>query len=940
MNITKTFALIAGIAAVLILGSSLCAAEETSLSLAGTWQAALDRDDVGVAEKWFSKDFDDKIQLPGTLCDAGYGDPLTLEPDINNREVLLNLKRKFDYVGVAWYKRTVNIPENWKDKQVTLTLERVIWTSQLWINDKRVGTLQRNESLTTPHRFDVSAYIKPGENTFAIRIDNRKQHDISVREMAHAYTYETQTKWNGILGEILLTAKDAVRIESVNITPTPSVSDPFAKCYDFDKTYCSVNVHVAKPARVPFEGKIKITIRDGKGQNHELAESPFKSHSNNSGFTVAIVREIPDAKPWDEFSPSLYEAVVTLESNLGNDEYITKFGIRNITNDNARLQINGRPLFLRGTLECCIFPLTGYPPTDKESWLKLMARAKEYGLNHLRFHSWCPPKAAFEAADEIGFYLQVESPYWELNFGDDESTVRFVREECLRIIDEYGNHPSFCFFSIGNEINGNYNLLNRIVLEMKEKDNRRLYANTSFTFQKPDTGWTSPLNDFWVTQWTDKGWIRGQGIFDRYPLNFTQDFSKALDGITMPVISHEIGQYSVFPDFRETEKYTGNLVPLNLMAIKKAMEEKGLGGRDARYHENSGKFAAILYKEEIERAMKTESLSGFQLLDLHDFPGQGTALVGLLDAFWDSKGAISGEDFRRFCAPVVPLARFDKPVYRNTETFTATFEVANFGARILESEITWSLRNSTGQFSHSGTFEKQTIPISSGNKVGNISVPLNSIDKPTKLTLSMTIAEGNRSNKWSVWVYPTVKEPMKTHVVCTASLDEALAALQAGNKVLLNPPVDKIQGIDGMFVPVFWSPVHFPKQAISMGILCDPNHPALAAFPTESHANWQWRDLCKRSKTLVIDGTALEPIVEMMDNWLTNRRLANIVEAKVGNGSLLFCSIDITNDLEKCPQAEWLRISLLRYMESDRFSPTNSIEPSTIRALLVTENTQ
>ncbi|MCL2303727.1 MAG: hypothetical protein FWC43_09190 [Planctomycetaceae bacterium] len=932
----RTFVLVSGIIVATILGSSLRA--ENEISLAGTWQVALDREDVGVKEKWFSKDFDDTISLPGTLCDGGYGDPLALEPDINNREVLLNLKRKFDYVGAAWYKRTVDIPENWAEKHVTLKLERVLWVSQLWINGKRVGTLQRNESLTTPHYFDVTEYLQPGQNVFALRIDNRKQYDMSTRDMAHAYTNETQTMWNGVLGEISLTAKDNVRIESVNVSPCPTVSDPFGKCYDLEKTYCGISVRLAKPVGVPFEGKIKAVVRDGQGQNHELQESSFKSLSNSSGFTISIPRLIPDAKPWDEFSPHLYEAVVTLESNLGNDEKVVKFGLRSLTNDNARLQINGRPLFLRGTLECCIFPLKGYPPTDKEAWLKLMTRAKEYGLNHLRFHSWCPPKAAFEAADEIGFYLQVEAPYWEGTFGDDEPTPRFVHEECYRILEEYGNHPSFCFLSLGNEISGNFHLLNQIVQNLKERDNRRLYTNSSFTFQKPDTGWTNAANDFWVTQWTDKGWVRGQGVFDQWPLNFTQDFTKALDGIPCPVITHEIGQYSVFPNFREIEKYTGNLVPLNLMAIQKAMEEKGLGGRDAVYHENSGKFAAILYKEEIERAMKTEAISGFQLLDLHDFSGQGTALVGLLDAFWDSKGAISGEEFRRFCAPVVPLARFDKPVYRNSETFAATFETANYSDRELSSDVSWSLRDSDGNFSQSGIFERKNIPFGARNPVGKIEVPLASVARPTKLTLSLTIAEGNRSNEWNIWVYPVVTEPMKTEIVCTTSIEEALTALQEGKKVLLNPPLDKIQGIEGKFVPVFWSPVHFPKQAISMGILCDPAHPALADFPTESHANWQWRDLCERSKTLVIDDRPFEPIVEMMDNWLTNRHLANIVEAKVGRGSLLFCSIDITNDLEKCPQAQWLRISLLRYMESERFAPKNSVEPSVIHALVIGEN--
>lgn len=109
-------------------------------------------------------------------------------------------------------------------------------------------------------------------------------------------------------------------------------------------------------------------------------------------------------------------------------------------------------MFLRGTLECCIFPLTGYPPTTKEGWSKVFRSAKEWGLNHLRFHSWCPPKAAFEVADSLGFYLQVELPLWSLNVGENPAMNQFLYDEAKRILSEYGNHPSFCFLSLGNEL--------------------------------------------------------------------------------------------------------------------------------------------------------------------------------------------------------------------------------------------------------------------------------------------------------------------------------------------------------------------------------------------------------------------------------------------------------------------------------------------------------
>src|SRR5690606_29315650 len=311
------------------------------------------------------------------------------------------------------------------------------------------------------------------------------------------------------------------------------------------------------------------------------------------------------------------------------------FGLREITANNSEIQVNGRRVFMRGTLECAIFPLTGYPPMDKAGWMKAFNTAKAYGLNHLRFHSWCPPKAAFEAADEMGFYLQVELPLWSLTVGKDEGTNRFLEEEAVRIREEYGNHPSFCFWSLGNELQGDFNWMAKLLEELKAKDKRHLYTTTTFTFEKGHGTWPEPGDEFFVTQYTKKGWVRGQGIFNTYPPNFSTDYSKAIDSRPVPLITHEIGQYSVYPDRDEVKKYTGVLEPLNCKAVRNDLQRKNMLHLAPAFTEASGKFSANLYKEEIERALKTKGISGFQLLDLRDFPGQGTALVGILDAFWD-----------------------------------------------------------------------------------------------------------------------------------------------------------------------------------------------------------------------------------------------------------------------------------------------------------------
>ena len=889
-----------------------CSQPDSLINLSGKWMVALDSLDSGIADKWFERTFTDEITLPGTLCDAGYGTPCQLTP-VMEVEIFLNLKRKFDYVGVAWYTRQVEIPAGWQDKNVFLHLERVIWNTQVWVDGQKAE--QENESLSTPHQFNLSRFLTPGKHRITIRIDNRKQYDITYyrendtdpRYLGHAYTNETQTMWNGVIGEITLKAVEKAYIKNIVLTPG----------MDASKVAVLLDMEGVSESR---QGKIVFNVKERNGA--VLLAMEIDISGNECSFDYLI--EHP--KLWDKFNPNLYDVEVELKTEHSVDKKQTAFGMRKLGNEKAALQINNRRLFLRGTLECCIFPLKGYPPMSKADWQQLYGVARDYGLNHIRFHSWCPPKAAFEAADEMGMYLQVELPLWVLNVGSDMKALDFLFDEADKIINEYGNHPSFCFWSLGNELEGDFAVLDSLLMSLKNRDNRRFYTTTSFTFQQGHGRWPEPNDDFWVAQQTKKGWVRGQGVFDTQPVDFLHDYRTAIDSMPVPLITHEVGQYSVFPNLKEIDKYTGNLIPLNFMAVRNDLQKKGRLAEADDYLMASGKLAAILYKEEIERALKTPGISGFQLLDLHDFPGQGTALVGILDAFWESKGIITPEEFRRFCAPVVPLVRFAKAAYTNDEIFTVTAEAANFSSMELADIIPeWKLTNSKGQTVAQGRLPQQNIAIGNTLPLGEFSAVLSGIDKAEKLTLSLSFQNTEHHNSWDIWVYPAKVESVANDVVYTRNFEEARQALEQGKKVLLNPAKDDMNGFDGRFVQVFWSPIHFPNRPGTMGILCDPQHPALKDFPTEMHANWQWWDICKSGKTLVLDSLeSIQPIVRMVDNFFKNRNLGLVFEAKVGNGKLLVCSPDLYDDIENRPVARQLLYSLTRYMASDAFEPKQS----------------
>lgn len=511
-----------------------------------------------------------------------------------------------------------------------------------------------------------------------------------------------------------------------------------------------------------------------------------------------------------------------------------------------------------------------------------------------------------------------------MQFGKDEKTTTFLLNEADRILSDYGNHPSFVLMALGNELEGDADLLNSTVADLRAKDKRHLYMTTTYSFQYPLGTIAQPEDDFFVTQKTDKGWIRGQGIFNEQYPNFNEDYTATSEHVPVPLISHEIGQYSVYPDMSEIEKYTGVLKPLNFMAVRNELEKNGLLDLADKFTYASGKLAAILYKEEIERALKTPAFDGFQLLQLQDFPGQGTALVGLLNAFWESKGVISAEEFRQFNAEVVPLIRFEKAVYEDGKEFTASLEVANFFQEMNGQTLDWTITNEAGETVHSGTQNNVDLQLGNNGELGNIEFVVNA-DKAEKLMINVALNATDYKNSWPIWVYPGKVKVSSEKVVITASLQQAKQELNKGNTVLLNPDYNKLKGIAGRFVPVFWSPVHFPNQPSSMGLLMDKNHAAFNDFPTDEYTDWQWWDLCLKSKSLIVDGLDVTPIVRVIDNFVTNHHLTNVFETKVGEGKLVYSSIDLMSNLDERPVARQLRSSLLQYMESDIFNPSGSI---------------
>ena len=925
------------------------------ISLAGTWQFALDPDDVGVNERWFAKTLDDTVRLPGTTDENRKGTRV-------DEQRIDRLSRVWYWKGPAWYQREVKIPDSWAGRRITLYLERTKNT-RVWVDGTFCGW---DDTLSAPQVFDVTKAMTPGEHTITVLVDNAKLPPVGP---SHAVDERTQTNWNGIIGRIELLATDPVWIEDLQVYPNAAEKEG------------RVRVVIGNITGEAATGKITVGCESYNTEKPAAfstqsvrVKAPEKE--NVVEFTYKPGEEV---LLWDEFEPAMLRLQLDLETTTDGrscrDRRSVHFGMRDFTTDRNRLEINGRRVFLRGRIDCCFYPLTGYPPMDKAGWRRVLSILKDWGINHVRFHSWCPPEAAFAAADELGFYFQAELPNKRSGFNAPESEEAAIhnvdrldvkstetkislydygKREGELIFKHFGNHPSFVMFTLGNEL-GRRQAMFELVAHFKQLDPRRLHAQGSNNLH-----WNPSLaegDDFWVIAKVEENSRPLRGSFalhgfpdphiEFHPPSTMVDYSESISGVPVPLIGHETGQFQVYPDYRDIPKFTGVVRARNYEIFRERLKEAGMLDQAHEFVRASGALSAICYREDIEAALRTPDLGGFQLLDIQDFPGQSTALVGMLNVFMESKGVADPEAWRQFCRETVPLLRMKKYAWTTADTFVGRVQVAHYGpADLADARVVWTVTDSSGGEVAGGAFEPGTIEPGSVFDVDMFALPLAAIAAPQKLTITLAIEGTGYRNEYPVWVYPPkVDTSVPEGVMVSDSFADGNTRkhLASGGRVLLFPRLDKLpHSVPGGFQCEFWSPMFAasarrsskPEPPGTLGILCDPESPALARFPTEFHSNWQWWHLVKNSRPIAFDDTPddYRPTVQVVDNFARNHKLGLIAETRVGQGGMLICAIDLPNHQDK-PEARQLLHSLLHYVASPAFNPETELDAELLSRL-------
>ncbi len=905
--------------------------ERTEIDLSGNWQFKLDTANVGERQKWFLNTFNDTISLPGSMDENHKG-------FVNKDTTTMHLNRLYKYEGAAWYKKVVNIPVSFRDKHLELSIERTKPT-KLWVDSIYIGD---SYLLQSPQKYDLTHVLQPGKHEITVMVNNDLK--LTPYGNVHIYSDDTQTNWNGMLGEIKIQAIPKTYISEVKIYP-----DVKGKSFDvkikLDNGLNWENANVELLLERLSDGGVK----DLKTTRHTI--------SCDSIIYLNYEFNENECLLWDEYEQPLYTLKVLLSKGNFSDVKTITFGMRNFAVDGTQFSINGRKTFLRGKHEAAVFPLTGYPPMKKEEWVRVYEIAKSYGINHYRFHSYCPPEAAFEAADEVGMYLQVEVPFWG---GLTDTVMTAMRKEGMAMLDAYANHPSFVMFSQGNELWSGIEYAEENVKAFQKYDHRPLYtmgSNNGIGYIEPfkeseyfvgaripEMGGTTTGHTRLIHAFAD---AESGGILNTTKPNTEINYSFAVEHMDIPIVSHEIGQYQIYPDYKEINKYTGVLRAWNLEVFKKRLENAGMGDMDVVFQKASGAWSALCYKAEMEAAIRTPGFAGFQLLDLQDFPGQGTALVGILDAFMDSKGVVSSEVWKESCNDVVILAEFPKFCWSTEESFSAKITVANYSNINLSGPVNWSLGKKDGTLSKKGVFSLSEILNGGIVNVGNIFVDLEGVEKPTELILSLELEDGKYTNHYPVWVYPSKnKRDNNGEIVETDQLDgSVISRLIQGEKVLYFPKEEDIKdnSVAGFFPPEFWNYGMFkgisewakkPVSPGTLGLFMDPKHPLFDLFPTDFHTNWQWFNIVKNSRSLILDKLPknYRPIVQVIDNLERDHKMGMIFEFKIGEGKLLVCTSRLKENLNY-PEVNSFYNSIINYMNSDFFKPTFDVKIQQVKEL-------
>ena len=712
-----------------------------------------------------------------------------------------------------------------------------------------------------------------------------------------------------------------------------------------------------------------------------------------------------EAMAWSVERPTLYTLNLKIEYENGDTEELSdKFGYRYMSCDGGNFYLNGYPFYMRAYIRGCAAHEheNNCNLSDYEFYKKNILMAKSYGYNTIRFHSVIPPEACFRAADEYGILIHIEMRKSKDNYDNLREMLLgkndFLSNEYLHeIINTLYNHPSFMVYCIGNEIRqpGQKPRVREIAEIVKREDPTRLFIDTCahgeydrgfVDFDVQHMGYYFPYGRN-NNMFSDTDNLLGFGTVREIDMQTENESGKIRRGIAFsrPLVAHEVCHYTSWRDYyalkEKFEKY-GRPLPWWVEEEIKMLEAKGYKEGFRETLQITKNFQFRCWKTALENLRASNLLSGFHMLQFADTDRYENS-NGVVDCFDDPHG-ISAEEFRKFNADTVLLARLPKQIFEAGETVkipvllsqyminppaTADFsyELKKDGAAVRSGELRSVDTGASGLYSICGLEFK--MPAGEPSKY--------------ELVCKLVFDDGSVcENSWEMWGFPKYEYPLALEAKCDMAEDYLLRScrfnenasltitdkldsklferLERGEDVMLIYRTDWCRHLlhKGMSAPEYsfrhvwerYKGVIWDRGTINGG----PDKAELLkkhGFVTDGEINYQYYHLIEDSDKINLDDfpVKVESIVSGLDKSArdrfdpgkfklpelmydrTMRNFSYAFSLKVGKGRLLVTGFNFTN----CEPATFAMLkTLVSYANSGDFTAGAEISASDLKAYL------
>ena len=414
-----------------------------------------------------AKDFDDSswdtIRVPLSWEMANYGKPVytnvgyPFQDNAPNANVGWTQYGVTDHNATGFYRRTINIPETWKDKRMFVHFDGVYSAAVVWVNGKYVGYSQ---SSNTDAEFDITDFVTTGDNQLSVRV---------YRWCDGSYL-EGQDMWHlsGIHRDVYLVATPKVFVSDHYITS--SLND------EATSGSMSVKLTVDNRNNVSTTKTLQVSLLDADGKQIATGTETY-SGSSTTEKTVTF-SSLSSLRPWSAEDPYLYTVVVSQKDEKGAEEmaFSTKYGFKTVTISGTKLLVNGKRIFVKGVNTQDTHPEYGRA-IDMETMLKDIKMMKQANVNTIRTSHYPRQPKMYAMMDAFGIYCVNEADvecHGNQGLASNPSWQTAITDREVRMVKRDRNHPSVLFWSLGNEC-GDATNFSSAKTEMKKYDSRPIF---------------------------------------------------------------------------------------------------------------------------------------------------------------------------------------------------------------------------------------------------------------------------------------------------------------------------------------------------------------------------------------------------------------------------------------------------------------------------------